>query len=94
MPTLKDADELHELLRKVQNNEPVPPSDRTRCDDAGAEGRHQDRADEQAQTVARAVDGWQQHFAACGVRHADIDLYAEQIDRPYLREQRREFAGG
>src|SRR3984885_5760059 len=24
LPTLKDADELHELIRKVQNNEPVP----------------------------------------------------------------------
>ena len=28
LPTLKDADELHELIRKVQNNEPVPPEQR------------------------------------------------------------------
>src|SRR5580700_5415498 len=28
LPTLKDADELHELIRKVQNNEPVPPAQR------------------------------------------------------------------
>jgi hypothetical protein len=28
LPTLKDADELHELIRKVQNNEPVPPPQR------------------------------------------------------------------
>src|SRR5882757_2179716 len=26
LPTLKDADELQELIRKVQNNEPVPPA--------------------------------------------------------------------
>src|SRR5665213_1189566 len=28
LPTLQDADELHELIRKVQNNEPVPPAQR------------------------------------------------------------------
>jgi hypothetical protein len=27
---------------------------------------------------------------ACGVTRGDIDLYAEQIDRPFLRDQRRE----
>jgi len=37
------------------------------------------------------VDGWKQHFAACGVTRGDIDLYAEQIDRPFLRDQRREI---
>ncbi|HZE42750.1 MAG TPA: HipA domain-containing protein, partial [Steroidobacteraceae bacterium] len=26
LPTLQDADELQELIRKVQNNEPVPPA--------------------------------------------------------------------
>jgi serine/threonine-protein kinase HipA len=46
---------------------------------------------EEARSVARAVDDWKQHFAACGVTQADIDLYAEQIDRPFLREQRREL---
>jgi serine/threonine-protein kinase HipA len=45
----------------------------------------------EAQAVAQAVDGWKQHFAACGVTHSDIDLYAEQIDRPFLLDQRREL---
>jgi serine/threonine-protein kinase HipA len=45
----------------------------------------------EAQAVAQAVDGWQQHFTACGVTRGDIDLYAEQIDRPFLRDQRREI---
>jgi serine/threonine-protein kinase HipA len=47
---------------------------------------------EEARAVAHTVDGWQQHFAACGVTRADIDLYAEQIDRPFLRDQRKELS--
>jgi hypothetical protein len=27
----------------------------------------------------------------CGASSGDIDLYAEQIDRPFLREQRNAF---
>jgi serine/threonine-protein kinase HipA len=38
--------------------------------------------------VAQVVDRWKEHFTACGVAAADIELYAEQIDRPFLREQR------
>jgi serine/threonine-protein kinase HipA len=57
-------------------------------------GLAKDEAVKEAQAVARAVDGWKQHFAACGVTRGDIDLYAEQIDRPYLGDQRREFASG
>ena len=45
----------------------------------------------EAQAVARVIDGWKQHFTACGVTRGDIDLYAEQIDRPFLRDQRREL---
>jgi serine/threonine-protein kinase HipA len=41
--------------------------------------------------VARTVDRWQQHFADCGVTRRDVELYAEQIDRPFLADQRREF---
>jgi serine/threonine-protein kinase HipA len=40
--------------------------------------------------VAAAVDRWQAHFAECGVGQRDIALYAEQIDRPFLRTQRAE----
>ncbi len=53
-----------------------------------------DDAVKDAQAVRQAVDGWKQHFAACGVTHGDIDLYAEQIDRPFLHDQRRALALG
>lgn len=39
-------------------------------------------------TVVRAVDGWQAHFTACGVSKRDTALLAEQIDRPFLKDQR------
>ncbi len=45
----------------------------------------------EAQAVAQTIDGWKQHFTACGVASGDIDLYAEQIDRPFLRDQRSEI---
>jgi serine/threonine-protein kinase HipA len=48
----------------------------------------------EAQAVARVIDGWKEHFAACGVTRGDIDLYAEQIDRPFLLDQRRELSRG
>jgi hypothetical protein len=39
------------------------------------------------------VAGWQQHFASCGVARRDVELLAEQIDRPFLEDQRAEFVG-
>jgi serine/threonine-protein kinase HipA len=54
-------------------------------------GLAKNEAIKEAQAVAQAIDGWQQHFMACGVTRGDIDLYAEQIDRPFLRAQRREL---
>jgi len=47
---------------------------------------------EEIRSVARVVDGWHRHFEACGVTRNDIELYAAQIDRPFLQDQRREFA--
>jgi serine/threonine-protein kinase HipA len=47
-----------------------------------------DEAAREARAVAQVVSGWKEHFAGCGVAPADIALYAEQIDRPFLREQR------
>jgi serine/threonine-protein kinase HipA len=44
--------------------------------------------------VVRIVDGWKRHFQTCGVTHGDIDSYAEQIDRPFLLDQRAQFRGG
>jgi hypothetical protein len=38
------------------------------------------------------VANWQQHFESCGVTRRDVELLAEQIDRPFLADQRREYA--
>jgi serine/threonine-protein kinase HipA len=57
-------------------------------------GLTKDEAIKEAQAVAQVIDGWKQHFVACGVTFGDIDLYAEQIDRPFLWDQRRELKIG
>jgi serine/threonine-protein kinase HipA len=54
-------------------------------------GLAKSEAVKEAQAVAQTVDGWKQHFTACGVTRGDIELYEEQIDRPFLRDQRSEF---
>jgi serine/threonine-protein kinase HipA len=41
--------------------------------------------------VITAVDGWRDHFAACGVRDSDLASLAERIDGDALRGQRRAF---
>jgi len=48
-------------------------------------------AREQVRQVARVVAGWREHFQGAGVSAGDIELLADQIDRPFLREQRDEF---
>ena len=48
-------------------------------------------AAEQVRRVARVVDGWQAHYASCGVSERDVALYAEQIDRDFLRLQRQAY---
>jgi serine/threonine-protein kinase HipA len=50
-----------------------------------------DAAVREARAVARIVGGWKEHFKRCGVSSGDIDLYAEQIDRPFLKDQRVEM---
>jgi hypothetical protein len=45
----------------------------------------------EARSVARVVDAWKEHFANVGVTRGDVALLAEQIDRPFLRDQRREL---
>jgi serine/threonine-protein kinase HipA len=47
-------------------------------------------ADEVVRVIA-AVDGWRQHFAACGVTNSDLDSLAERIDGDPLKSQRRTF---
>jgi serine/threonine-protein kinase HipA len=51
-----------------------------------------DQAVKEVGVVARVVAGWKEHFKRCGVTDNDIDLSAEQIDRPFLKGQREEFA--
>ncbi|MET0496649.1 MAG: HipA domain-containing protein [Steroidobacteraceae bacterium] len=52
-----------------------------------------DAAVKEARKVARVVNGWKEHFAKIGVTRNDIELHAEQIDRPFLQEQRKEILG-
>jgi serine/threonine-protein kinase HipA len=49
------------------------------------------QAVEEARKVARVVDGWQEHFARIGASSGDVRSFAEQIDRPFLRDQRTEL---
>jgi serine/threonine-protein kinase HipA len=51
-----------------------------------------DAAVQQVREVVAVLNEWQRHFSECGVTRGDIDLYAEQIDRPFLLEQRQEFS--
>ena len=53
-----------------------------------------DDAVREVRAVAGVVDGWKEHFKGCGVTPGDIDLYAGQIDRPFLREQREAAKSG
>ncbi|SFE29755.1 type II toxin-antitoxin system HipA family toxin [Paracidovorax konjaci] len=54
-------------------------------------GIRRPRATELVRQVARAVDGWEAHFARHGVCAGDLDLLRASIDRPALREQREAF---
>jgi serine/threonine-protein kinase HipA len=47
-----------------------------------------DEAVGEVRRVVKAVAGWKRHFAECGVTRGDIELLAEQIDRPFLFDQR------
>jgi serine/threonine-protein kinase HipA len=41
--------------------------------------------------VIRAIDGWREHFAACGVTNSDLESLAERIDGDPLKGERRTF---
>ncbi|MGH8289798.1 MAG: type II toxin-antitoxin system HipA family toxin [Steroidobacteraceae bacterium] len=47
-----------------------------------------DEAASELRAVAAVTSRWKEHFAGCGVTPGDIESYAAQIDRPFLREQR------
>jgi len=46
----------------------------------------------QVRQVCAVLAGWRAHFAQEGVREADMAMLADQIDRPFLRDQREAFA--
>lgn len=50
-----------------------------------------DEAVQQVTGVVRVINRWKEHFKRSGVTRGDIDLYAAQIDRPFLGDQRKEF---
>jgi len=50
-----------------------------------------DEAAREVRLVIGVIDRWKQHFRSCGVSARDIEALAEQIDRPFLEQQRREF---
>lgn len=54
-------------------------------------GLKRDAAVAQAREVARIVRRWTTHFANEGVSARDLEYHAAQIDRPFLREQRRDL---
>jgi serine/threonine-protein kinase HipA len=49
------------------------------------------QAVKEVRAVARVVDKWQEHFKSERVSRHDIDLYAQQIDRAFLKEQRQAY---
>jgi serine/threonine-protein kinase HipA len=57
-------------------------------------GLKRDAAVAEAREVARVVRRWTTHFANEGVSARDLEHHEAQIDRPFLREQRRALARG
>jgi serine/threonine-protein kinase HipA len=49
-----------------------------------------DAAMREVRAVAKILDGWKEHFRQCGVTASDVKLLAEQIDRPFLLDQRKD----
>jgi serine/threonine-protein kinase HipA len=54
-------------------------------------GLKRDEAAREVRRVIDVLDRWKEHFRSCGVSARDVELLAEQIDRPFLRDQRRGF---
>ena len=56
-------------------------------------GLQRTEAEAQVRQVVAVAAGWKQHFVAAGVRAADVESLAQQIDRPFLADQRRAWGG-
>ena len=59
----------------------------------GQFGLKRDEAESQVRQVVAVAAGWKEHFSTAGVRAADVESLAQQIDRPFLVEQRRAWGG-
>jgi len=57
-------------------------------------GNTREQAAAEVVRVVRVIDGWREHFAACGVTISDLDSLAERIDGEPLQSQRRTFKPG
>jgi serine/threonine-protein kinase HipA len=58
----------------------------------GQFGLKKDEAIDQVKRVCKVVADWKEHFARAGARAADIESLADQIDRPFLLNQRKSYA--
>jgi serine/threonine-protein kinase HipA len=54
-------------------------------------GLNNDEAAREVRLVIGAIGRWKAHFRSCGVGARDVESLTEQIDRPFLEQQRREF---
>jgi len=54
-------------------------------------GYTQAQAAAEVMNVIKVVDGWRQHFTACGVSAVDVQSLAERIDGDQLLGQRQTF---
>ncbi|HEY1283569.1 MAG TPA: HipA domain-containing protein [Steroidobacteraceae bacterium] len=54
-------------------------------------GLKTEAAVKELRAIVGIVSGWRAHFEATGVSKSDLDAYAEQIDRPFLADQRAAF---
>lgn len=50
----------------------------------------QKEARTEATKVIQVVNTWKEHFKVCGVVARDIEMLEEQIDRPFLKQQRHD----
>ena len=55
-------------------------------------GLNREQAHAEIRAVAVVVGGWRKHFEKIGVSRGDVELIAEHVERPFLRDQRAEFA--
>ena len=54
-------------------------------------GMKKAEAVDQVKKVCAVVAGWKEHFARAGVLLSDIESLSGQIDRPFLRDQRKQL---